>query len=76
MDTACVWCKFPLDTLDGEHVSTLRHMSTIQHVQWKLPLDTSHTHKILNPRLIVQVGDLSLIWIWTNYIKLICLIYL
>ena len=70
MDTACVRCKFPLNILDGEHVST------IQRVQWKLPLDTSHTHKILNPRLIVQVGNLSLIWIWTNYIKLICLIYL
>ena len=76
MDTACVRCKFPLNILDGEHVSTLKHVSTIQHVQWKLPLDTSHTHKILNPRLIVQVGDLSLIWIWTNYIKLICLIFL
>ena len=58
MDTAYVRWKFPLDTLDGGHVSK------------------SHTHKILNPRLIVQVGDLSLIWIWTNYIKLICLIYL
>ena len=54
MDTACVRCKFPLNILDGEHVSTLKHVSTIQHVQWKLPLDTSHTHKILNLRLIVQ----------------------
>ena len=38
-DTACVQWKFPLDT------SGFGHVSTIQRVQCKLPLDTSHTKK-------------------------------
>ena len=39
---ACVQWKFPLDTLDGEHVSTLRHVSESGRVEWKFPLNTSH----------------------------------
>ena len=37
----CVQWKFPLDTLDGGHVSKGGHVSIIQCVQWQFPLDTS-----------------------------------
>ena len=44
-DTACVQWKFPLDT------SGFGHVSTIQRVQCKLPLDTSHTKKKKTPTI-------------------------
>ena len=42
----CVQWKFPLDTLDGGHVSKGGHVSIIQRVQWKFPLDTSHVQDL------------------------------
>ena len=42
----CVQWKFPLDTLDGGHVSKGGHVSIIQCVQWQFPLDTSRVQDL------------------------------
>ena len=40
LGVTCVRWKFPLDTLDGGHMSTLGHASKSGRVLWKFPLDT------------------------------------
>ena len=57
LGVACVRWKFPLDMLDGGHMSTLGHVSKSGRVQWKFPLDMSRVLKnyMLNKEVIKSV---------------------
>ena len=67
-DMACVWRKFSLDTSRFEYVSKSGHVSIIQRIHWKLPLDTSHTHLLIYLSEIFDDSTLNVFFYSTSFL--------